>query len=259
MLCKCVSLMQNRMPKRYAITANPEPWPQWLIDIINKFHRKPETIFCTLFHFSLHDFHLNSIIHNKWPRALLLPSPIARQATHYTPPLARAPPNIPNRFASMKQSFVHIILWSSVVVCWDSEKWLHVNYIQPKNVIGHWAWHFSRYILHRSKQWQKQCILCNWNRLLLLLFCSGFFAHVTRANDCVYNENAGQTAQQYFKHTTHPEWWKTFPPFERKHKLLLIIIYPACTERRPLHAALERREKYSGMEKSHSRNSKPDE
>lgn len=223
-------LCKTGCTKRYAITPSPGSWPQWLIDIINKFHRKPETIFCTLFHFPLHDFHLNSIIHNKWPRALLLPSPDKQRIIRHHWPAHLRTFRTDSQVWNSRLCILFFL--SSVAVCWDSEKWLHVNYIQPKNVIGHsyhWALLISRYIQHRSKRWQKQCLLCNWNRLLLL-FCSGFFARVTRANDCVYNENAERTAQQYFKHTTLPEWWKTVPASERKHKLLLII-YPARSER----------------------------
>lgn len=53
-------------------SASGARWTQWLIDNNNFTPKTRNHFLCTLFHFSLHDFHLNSIIHNKWPRSFVV-------------------------------------------------------------------------------------------------------------------------------------------------------------------------------------------
>lgn len=121
-------------------SASGARWTQWLIDNNNFTPKTRNHFLCTLFHFSLHDFHLNSIIHNKWPRSFVV-------CRHYPQKnrwsnMERIMPTIywctrlpcrlatdkhfKNRIAKVCNSNLcirkHVIFWMSVVMCLDKEK-----------------------------------------------------------------------------------------------------------------------------------------
>lgn len=227
---------------------------QWLIDN-NNFTEKPENHFArTLFHFSLHDFHLNSIIHNKWPVARCCPVLPPRHRTDKTIQHAT------RLWQQITRASARIAIASMELVICAFNTEIYTFFFMCVAFVGRGVWTkknscmsiiFNRKMcgactqlgaLH-SRQKGSPCILCNWNRLLLLLYFIPIFSSRARYAFTLTIVFASTTANTQRNNISNIQT-NNAEKSPASQKWTQIIINNSSS---PFCAGVKRR-KYSGME-----------